>query len=145
MIYRNNTFPIEKPFTCNDCNRAFSSKEKLKLHSKSHSNTRPHSCTHCEKSFIQKGHLVKHMKVHVSNLVLMQKNGDYRRVCFYQFPDAKLKCSLCTKSFTTEVILSKHALTHLRSKPYDCKYCQKPFKSYSHLAEHERTHVSEYY
>lgn len=145
LIHHYRVHTNEKPFTCSECNRAFSSKEKLKLHSKSHSDTRPHSCTHCKKSFIQKGHLVKHMKVHVSNL-MQAKELLLQSILFYQFPDAKIKCTMCTKSFNTEETLSKHALTHLGiAKPYECRFCQKPFKSNSHLMEHERTHVSEYY
>lgn len=156
LVHHYRVHTNEKPFSCNDCGRMFSSIEKLKLHMKSHSGMRPHVCTHCNKSFIQKGHLAKHMKVHVSINATRgweQKGSRNLRFLFsnYQFPDAKFKCeqmgpngTTCNKIFAKEDKFNIHVLMHTSgARLYECIYCQKPMKSNSHRLEHERTHTGE--
>lgn len=52
----------EKPFTCERCNRGFSSRYALKIHSRQHTNEKPYICDHCGYASTQKVSLVTHLK-----------------------------------------------------------------------------------
>lgn len=53
----------------------------------------------------------------------------------------EFKCTFCSKNnFTKEETLFNHIRTHLREKPFDCKYCKKLFGSTHTLRQHILTH-----
>lgn len=51
-----------KPYVCEFCGRLCSTKYKLDLHTRSHTNIRPYECTQCKSKFKQPADLNTHMK-----------------------------------------------------------------------------------
>ncbi|CAL4187970.1 unnamed protein product, partial [Meganyctiphanes norvegica] len=100
----------EKPFKCNQCDKAFTLKHILVRHYTTHSEEKPYECSQCGKAFKQNSHLVSHLKTHVG-------------IKPYQ-------CSQCDKSFSQSSSLSTHLRTHTGEKPYQCSQCDK---SFSHI------------
>ena len=89
----------KKPFSCDwpECGRAFSRKDKLHDHAKTHLVTQPFRCKHCGKGFYRKDNLKDHEILHT---------GDFR-----------FRCNLCNKGFMRPKILERHCLTEHSSMP----------------------------
>ncbi|KAK7881474.1 hypothetical protein WMY93_029883 [Mugilogobius chulae] len=101
----------KKNFCCQQCQKAFNSLEKLKVHSYSHTGERPFCCSQpdCSKSFVSKYKLLRHMATHS--------------------PEKNHKCSYCEKMFHRKDHLKNHLHTHDPNKEAFC--CQQCGKSYN--------------
>lgn len=89
-----NHFPeLEKPFTCNVCDKSFAFKRMLKDHAVVHESKRPFECPKCDLSFKLATYRKKHMrKVHEAG------------VRYY--------CAYCNKSYRHKQTLPRHILIH---------------------------------
>nr|XP_042901320.1 gastrula zinc finger protein XlCGF7.1-like [Parasteatoda tepidariorum] len=56
----------EKPFSCNICNKSFSTSSNLNEHILFHTGEKRYSCSICDKRFLRKGDLRRHSMVHTS-------------------------------------------------------------------------------
>lgn len=162
-----------KSFTCDSCDKSFSTSAKLKQHQKNRTCQKYHCtselfpCSYCQFSFTMKSYLIKHMKRHHPGEFL--SHGDPRTVedpteeehvcshCGTACADAdaldshacirKLKvlylCTDCGKSFTNHYGLKQHQRIHTGEKPYSCSYCSKTFSYVGQLNVHLRTHTGE--
>ncbi|XP_043202791.1 zinc finger protein 236-like [Amphibalanus amphitrite] len=84
----------ERPFKCEQCDRAFNQKNALKVHIESkHGKLRPHQCQLCRLSFAQKGNLRNHVR-RVHNLSETTQRSHV--------------CSQCGCGFTSAAVLSSH-------------------------------------
>ncbi|XP_046405048.1 zinc finger protein 260-like [Ischnura elegans] len=113
----------EKPYSCNECEKSFSSKSHLVMHLRSHTGEKPFSCRICRKSFTQKSALKSHIQTHTG--------------------EKPFTCNECGKSYTKKGTLVSHMITHTGDKPYSCKECGKSFSRKGDLAIHYRTHTGE--
>uniref|UniRef100_A0A3Q4HXU2 Zinc finger and BTB domain containing 17 n=1 Tax=Neolamprologus brichardi TaxID=32507 RepID=A0A3Q4HXU2_NEOBR len=145
----------EKPFSCRDCNKAFSDPiSLLNLHRKRHTGEARYSCEVCGKLFTTSGNLKRHQLVHSGE---KPYHCDYCEKAFSD-PTAKMrhlethdtekgnKCPHCDKRFN-QVPLERKILRHLRvhsgEKPYVCGHCQRAFSDPGALQRHERIHTGE--
>lgn len=111
----------EKPFACLECGRAFSQRVHLTLHRRVHTGERPHACTECGKAFRQGSYLAAHWHTHT---------GERPHVC----PD-------CGKAFVRPAHLVQHQRMHTGERPFACGQCAKAFRGRAALLEHQRAPV----
>ncbi|CAL4165890.1 unnamed protein product, partial [Meganyctiphanes norvegica] len=70
----------EKPYQCNECDKAFTIKQHLWIHQRTHTGDKPYHCSQCDKAFSVKQNLVRHYRTHTG--------------------DKPFKCTHCVKSFS---------------------------------------------
>ncbi|KAH1022072.1 hypothetical protein HUJ04_011529 [Dendroctonus ponderosae] len=139
----------EKPYSCEHCERKFSSPYILSSHLKIHTGDRPFPCTICEKTFTQSSHLSVHMKRHTGEKFayklcpatfthssqLTVHNREYTGKQPY-------KCMVCDKLCNYASELQAHMSKHTGEK-FTCTICQKQFTTNTYLQEHTRVHTGE--
>ena len=101
-------------FSCNECGKTFTRKDKLKDHVKNvHSdNKESFPCTQCEKTFSRKDNLQRHVKD--------THKGEQR-----------FECPKCPEDFSRSGNLKKHQERGKHTITVDCEYCYQEldFKS----------------
>lgn len=113
----------DKPFKCNCCSQAFSSKRKLGHHMKYHPNEILLKCSFCERGFSTSDE-AKH---HESKCALKRQ----------------MECYLCKSVFTHKSSLLRHMPQHTGLNKFKCMYCEKAFARKDFFTEHIKTHTQE--
>ncbi|XP_023247891.1 zinc finger protein 37 homolog, partial [Copidosoma floridanum] len=113
----------ERPYSCNECPRAYKNKYNLTCHMQTHYGERPHQCNMCFKTFQYKCHLRSHMRTHSG--------------------ERPYRCNVCSQAFRKQRYLTVHMHTHSSEKPYHCNECSMTFKHKANLTTHMRTHTGE--
>ncbi|KAI8781899.1 zinc finger protein 239 [Biomphalaria glabrata] len=117
------THQIDKPFTCQICQKGFSYFKTFKKHDLIHTGEKPFKCHLCEKSFIHSASLKQHH--------------------FFHTGEKLLTCHICQKSFSCFSYLKRHELVHTGEKPFKCSICQKGFSTLGNLKQHQLIHTGE--
>eukprot|EP00397_Hematodinium_sp_SG-2012_P037398 GEMP01040528.1.p1 GENE.GEMP01040528.1~~GEMP01040528.1.p1 ORF type:complete len:394 (-),score=88.50 GEMP01040528.1:620-1801(-) len=112
------------PFTCSECEREFTRKQRYEDHLRTHTGERPFVCSveDCKKTFKRQAHLDRHKSSHEDVILPF--------VC----------TAGCGKSFTTKQRLNKHLLSHDKLQ---CEFCDKTFRKAAKLEFHRRFHVGD--
>uniref|UniRef100_A0A3B5M017 C2H2-type domain-containing protein n=1 Tax=Xiphophorus couchianus TaxID=32473 RepID=A0A3B5M017_9TELE len=108
-----------KPFSCKMCLKSFSSSSTLRMHEKSHQQTKEFACNTCGKTFHLRHMLQYHQRQHT---------GDRPHVC-----------SFCSKGFLQASQLRQHELLHTGVKPHRCEHCGKEFRTPQNYHRHLQT------
>uniref|UniRef100_A0A3P9B4X0 Pleiomorphic adenoma gene 1 n=1 Tax=Maylandia zebra TaxID=106582 RepID=A0A3P9B4X0_9CICH len=142
---------LKKNFPCQECQKAFNSLEKLKVHSYSHTGERPYRCSHpeCTKAFVSKYKL--HMATHspeknhkCSYCEKMFHRKDHLKNHLHTHDPHKeaFTCQECGKSYNTKLGFKRHLALHAaNSGDLTCQVCLQPFPSTGVLLEHLKTHA----
>ena len=95
----------EKPFKCDICDFATTSKEYLHLHKKAaHSIDKPYKCKSCEKSFIKEQCLIRHIRTHTG--------------------EKPYKCDACPFKAAQKIEVNQHIkYRHSNERPHQCQFC----------------------
>jgi uncharacterized Zn-finger protein len=125
IVKKKNKKSIEVKFKCpfNGCDNAYSLKNKLLAHLRTHYGMKPYKCNYCLKSFNDKGNLKTHLRVHTG--------------------ERPYKCSICSKAFKTEGQLREHLGSHCKDKPFQCPYCLKYYKRKGVVKNHMLIHYED--
>jgi DNA-directed RNA polymerase subunit RPC12/RpoP len=104
----------ERPYTCDDCSRSFTTRSALVTHYRIHTGERPYQCPECGKAFPTSSYLLVHRRSHSV--------------------EKPFQCELCGKYFKSRELVKKHQVSHTDRK-FECGECKKTFKqkkSYKH-------------
>lgn len=113
--------PLQKPYQCHECGKAFISKGLLTAHKKRHEDT-TYPCHICGKVFRLPSGYRNHVKTH--------------RV------ERDFKCTICGKTFNTRIYLTRHMDIHSERK-HKCHYCDSTFNTGDGRRQHQR-HMHKY-
>ncbi|XP_053970621.1 uncharacterized protein LOC128872198 [Hylaeus volcanicus] len=109
-----------KPYKCNQCSAAFYRHSDYTAHMNSHRNVRPYTCNYCGAQFIRKYNCLRHVKEH-------EENKAYT-------------CDVCNKTFHRSYYLKEHLRVHSGARPYTCHICGKSSGTKSNHNKHVRIH-----
>lgn len=107
------------PFHCGQCQRSFSSANRLLAHGRAHVGG-THECPACSKVFKKAASLEQHVRLH---------RGEARYLCVD-----------CGRGFGTELTLVAHRRAHTANPLHRCR-CGKTFSNMTKFLYHRRTHL----
>ncbi|KAI8793503.1 zinc finger protein 665 [Biomphalaria glabrata] len=117
---------VLKRWTCEVCDKAFSSNSDLKTHRRTHSGETPFKCDYCERSFKQRGHRKLHIQV-------------------VHTKDMPFKCNQCESAFPTRYRYQVHLKRHTGVREHNCAHCDKGYYTLGKLNEHKKKrHAAEW-
>nr|CAD7265346.1 unnamed protein product [Timema shepardi] len=131
-------------FSCHKCKKMFAGGTGLSNHLRTHTNVLHSylSCFVCWKSFKSKLALEVHKRVHkkvltppsiaktVINSKLLQNNADGKK------PTNGFVCEVCDKWFKGFNMLTRHMISHTKSKEFACTLCSSTMGYASSLHKH---------
>jgi KRAB domain-containing zinc finger protein len=103
-------------FLCIICNKTFSTKNYLAVHSRTHTGEKPFVCTVCNRAFSQRTSLINHNALHTDS--------------------RPYDCTFCNKAFRRRETLLVHIRTHTGEKPYVCEICNRGFAQLTDVKKH---------
>lgn len=111
----------EGSFECAECERTFSTVDKLRDHNCCNTVEKPYHCPLCRQEFQFKVSVTKHMMTHSQESIFT--------------------CQECSQTFPNTTALRSHQRCHTALKPYECPECGMVFKHYSVMEDHRRKHT----
>ncbi|XP_065814239.1 uncharacterized protein zgc:66448 [Labrus bergylta] len=108
-------------FECAECEKIFSTVDKLRDHNCFKTVEKPYHCPLCRQEFQFRASVTKHMMTHSQ--------------------ERKFTCQECSQTFPNVMVLRYHQRCHTALKPYECPECGMVFKHYSVMEDHRRKHT----
>ncbi|XP_058054974.1 zinc finger protein 502-like [Anopheles bellator] len=151
-LHRKTHVPPSKLWSCQMCNKKYTTKNLLEVHMNSHTGERPYKCSICAKDFSSKYVMAVHMKTHNDRVRSFEcklcGSSFYSRNNLSQherthFDKRDYKCTDCGKGFLSQHNLNVHKIIHAGVKPFTCRTCGKSFARKGEIVDHERIHTGE--
>lgn len=140
---------------CELCDSVLPRKD-MKFHMNDHNGVRPYTCGQCDKAYSSPWKRARHIKVvHVDQLLACDKCGvtfkckmnltRHLRTSHAATPAAALAavCTVCERKFSCRDSLKRHMMVHTGERPYVCSVCSKSFTNTFNLKTHSRRHTQE--
>jgi len=115
-----------KPYVCEECSAAFSTRGSLNIHKMSHTEDRKFKCQFCEYGCHTKANLETHIRTHTG--------------------EKPFTCDVCGNSFADQGYFAKHKRLHDPKdssqpvKDFVCQLCGKSFTRKAYLEFHMTSH-----
>ncbi|XP_075987892.1 uncharacterized protein LOC142984290 [Anticarsia gemmatalis] len=127
-----NLYSDTNSYPCVTCSKHFKNKEELALHRKRlHRKRFP--CKFCPTDYHTRKELFKHLQVH-QKVQLME----YKVISEVVKGKQKLKCFMCSKTFTELPELKSHVMDD-HKEPYSCPRCKRTFSKIIDFGNHTKT------
>ena len=107
-------------YQCEYCEKQFKTREKVRTHTKIHTEERAFSCDICGSKYRRREHLVRHYRRHTN--------------------ERPYQCLECGKSYMRAEHLKRHSYDHSGEKPFECSQCPKAFTRHDRLIKHSLVH-----
>ncbi|KAJ9585836.1 hypothetical protein L9F63_020538 [Diploptera punctata] len=149
----------ENPYSCNSCNKHYTTGHSFKAHMNKHSSGKSYQCEFCNASFFMADDLRTHArKCHKSGQLkdesqASEQDGNQNNGCGDDNESANVEskiktdnidngyenvqCDVCNEMFNSNSELQTH---NTNSTQYGCKICRKHFKSFISLKLHMNMH-----
>lgn len=136
---------------CEICDTVLPRKD-MKFHMNDHNGARPYSCDQCDKAYSSPWKRARHIKVvHVDQLLACDQCGVTfkckmnltRHLRTSHATAAAVVCTLCERKFSCRDSLKRHMMVHTGERPYNCSMCSKTFTNTFNLKTHLRRHTQE--
>ncbi|KAK6995068.1 zinc finger protein 239 [Biomphalaria glabrata] len=145
------THQIDKPFTCQICQKGFSYFKTFKKHDLIHTGEKPFKCSICQKGFSTLGNLKQHQLIHTGEKPFkclichlgFSQSCNLKQHLLVHTGEKPFKCPICHIGFSQSCNLKKHQLVHTGEKPFKCDICGKGLSSASYLKRHCLIHTKE--
>lgn len=144
---------------CDICGKEFTCQTDLDRHKNLTHASKTKICEHCGKSFFTENGLKFHVKyTHLKIENEYTKRRFWCELCQrYESHTTKsehklrekygqrYKCDKCDMAFFSNQRLQRHSHVHTKTRPFNCKLCEKGYYNTAYLKAHyERIHGSEY-
>lgn len=113
---------VERPYSCDYCEKTFSHKPHRDRHHRLHRGERMFQCEICGKAYTTISQLKTHKQTHTEKSFI---------------------CDICGNGFYQSGHLTRHKLVHEDVKPFRCDTCGKGFTQAEGLKNHQMTHTDE--
>ena len=138
-------------FKCEQCDKIFDRKDRLKVHGIKHSQEKNYLCTLCPKRFKNMDSLRLHKKRHNGDEDFKCEHCEKRYVASsllkahirdkHEISPEMFTCDHCKKEFNKKAKLKIHMTHHTGEKPFKCRVgCEKGFRNRAPREDHERMH-----
>lgn len=107
-------------YQCEYCEKQFKTREKVRIHTKIHTEERAFTCDICNSRYRRREHLIRHYRRHTN--------------------DRPYQCLECGKAYMRAEHLKRHSYDHTGEKPFECSMCPKAFTRHDRLIKHSLVH-----
>ncbi|XP_045195817.2 zinc finger protein 569-like [Mercenaria mercenaria] len=107
-------------YQCEYCEKQFKTREKVRIHTKIHTEERAFGCDICGSQYRRREHLVRHYRRHTN--------------------ERPYRCLECGKSYMRAEHLKRHSYDHSGEKPFECPVCPRAFTRHDRLIKHSLVH-----